>query len=201
VNGPDGEGTFLSQPFTIPATGRLGVSMYVGVPADFKSLPMSVVLSVTHQGKPYWRSVSVEENLTPLLANVEPTNGVRWHRLVVPFDRLPLEALAEVRIGIQYAGSGTVWLDNVTVYQVLFSANEMAELQKMLVVADRFCASGRVSELTSQLEGYWAQFLFQHVPATIPLPAVALPTPPVANEVPPASKPTLYQRTKQWFGW
>ena len=202
MNGSEGAGTFLShQPLTIPATGRLGVSMNVGVPADFKSFPMSVVLSATHHGKPYWRSVSVEERLTPLLANVEPKNGVRWHRLVVPFDRLPLEALTEVRIGVQYSGSGVVWLDDITLYQVLFSANEMMELQKMLVVADRFCTSGRVSDLTSQLEGYWAQFLFQHVPVAIPQPTVASSKPSVASEVPPSPKPTLYQRAKQWGGW
>jgi hypothetical protein len=193
-------GTFLSQPLNIPATGRLGVSMYVGVPADCKSLPMSVVLSAKHRGKPLYRNVPVEDTLLPCFASVEPKNGVRWHRLLVPFGRLPLESLEEVCIGIQYSGTGTVWLDDITLYQVLFSADEMVELQRRLVVADKYCTSDRVSDLTSLLEGYWTQFLFRFVPDSVPQP-VSTPPPRVAEKV--ADQPqsqSWYQRARGWVG-
>ena len=172
--------------------------MYVGVPEDCKSLPMSVVLSAKHHGKPFYRN---EDTLLPCFEDVEPKNGVRWHRLLVPLERLPLESLEEVRIGIQYSGSGTVWLDDITLYQVLFSANEMVELQRRLVVADRYCTSGRVSDLTSLLEGYWTQFLFQFVSDSVPQPAVSFPKPRIAMEVvePPKSR-SWYQRAKDWVG-
>ena len=199
TNGSIEPGTFLSQPFAIPATGRLDVSMFVGISTDSQSLPMSVVLSAKHREQPFFRSVPVEETLMPLLANVEPRNGVRWHRVAVPF-RLPLESLEEIRIGIQYSGSGTVWLDDITLHHVSFSANETVELQKIQIAAEQRCAAGRVSELISLLEGYWAQFLFQHVPAPIPQPAVSLPRPSIADEAPPLKSPSLYQRVKGWFG-
>ena len=197
-------GTFLCQPQKIPATGRLGVSMLVGIPADCQSLPMNVVLSAKYQGNSFNRFVPVEETLKPLLAKVEPNNGVRWHRLLVPFERLPMESLEEVRIGVHLAGTPghTVWLDDVALNPVLFLPNEMIELQKMMLVAEQRCSSGRVSDLNSLLESYWAQFLFQHVPATFPQPMVAEAKPPVAKEVPtpPKSSPTLYQRAKGLFG-
>jgi hypothetical protein len=202
TNSSTESGTFFSQPLDIPATGRLSVSMYVGVPEDCKSLPMSVVLSAKQCGKPIYRNVPVEDTLLPCFANVEPKNGVRWHRLLVPFGRLPLESLEEVRIGIQYSGRGTVWLDDITLYHVLFSANEMVELQRRLVVADTYCTSGRVSDLTSLLEGYWTEFLFQFVPDSVPQPAVSTAKPRVAQEVadPPKTR-SWYQRTKGWVGW
>jgi hypothetical protein len=195
-------GMFLSQLLTLPATGRLGVSMFVGVPEDCQSLPMSVVLSAKHRDQPFSRSVLVEEGLLPRLKSVEPKNGVRWHPLHVPFERMPLDSLENIRIGVQYLGSGTVWLDDVTLYQVSFSAAEMSELQKALIIADQRCTSGKVSDLTSQLESYWAQFLFLRVPATLPQPSVAAATPSVAKDVPTPPKPTTwYRRAKEWAGW
>ena len=196
-------GMFLCQPLSIPATNRLGVSMFVGVSVDCQSLPMSVVLTARHRGEPFYRSVPVGETLMSYLENVEPKNGVRWYRLLVPFERerLPLEPLEEIRIGIQYSGVGTVWLDDITLHQVLFSANEIVELQKMLAVADQRCSSGRFSHLIALLEDYWAQFLFQHVPTSIPQPVHSTPKPPVAKEAdPPKPPPTLYQRMRGWFG-
>jgi hypothetical protein len=175
--------------------------MFVGVSAECPSLPMSVVLFAKHRGKPFNRGVPVEETLLPRLMNVQPNNGVRWHQLVTMFERLPLESLEEVRIGIQYAGSGTVWLDDIVLYQVLFSDNENKELLKLLFIAGQRCTLGKVSDLTSQLEDYWAQFLFQHVPESIPQPATATPKPSIAKEIAaPPKSPTWYQRAWGLFG-
>jgi hypothetical protein len=197
TNGSSEPGTFLSQPLTIPATGRLGVSVFVGVSADCKSLPMNVVLSAKYRDKPYYRSVPVGETLmSSYFAHVEPKNGVRWHRLVVPLEHLPLESLEDVRIGIQYLGSGSVWLDDISLYQVWFSENEMRELLTILPVADQRCSSGRVSELTSLLEGYWTQFLFQHVP----MPQSSSKPPLVKETSVPQKSPTMSQRVRGWFG-
>ena len=136
----------------------------------------------------------------PLLANVEPKNGVRWHRLMVPFERLPMEPLEGVRIGVQYLGTGTVWLDDIVLHHVLFSENEKAELQKMLVVAVQRSSSGRVSDLTSLLEGHWGRFLFQHIPTPAAQPVISAPKPPAATAAAPPKPPTLYQRAKGWVG-
>ena len=193
-------GTFASQPFDLPATGRLDVSMFIGVPAESQSLPLSVVLSAKHLGQPLHRSAPIGETLMPLLANVEPRNGVRWHRVIVPF-RFPLEPLEEVRIGVQYSGIGTIWIDDIALQHVSFSPNEIIELHKKLAVADRRYSAGRVSDLISLLEGHWTQFLFEHVPVSMPQPAVSMAKPPITTEIaaPPPS-PTLYQRVRELFG-
>ncbi|MDR0328698.1 MAG: hypothetical protein LBI05_10425 [Planctomycetaceae bacterium] len=202
TSGSAEEGMFLSQPLTLPATGRLGVSMFVGVPEDCRSLPMSVVLFAKHRDKPFSRSVLVEEGLIARMKSVESKNGVRWHPLHVPFERMPLDSLEEVRIGIQYSGNGTVWIDDVTLYQVSFSAAEMSELQRLLIIADQRCTSGKVSDLSTQLESYWAHFLCRHVPSALPQPSVAASKPSVAKDVPAPPKPaTWYQRAKEWAGW
>ena len=192
------QGTFLSQPLNIPATGRLSVSMFVGVPEDSQALPMSVILTAKHLDKPFYRSVAVEDTLLQALANTASQNGVRWQRLAVPFGRLPTEAFEEVRVGIQYSGQGTVWLDEMTLHQVMFLESEMFELRKMPAVAQKRYSEGRVSDLISQMEGYWVQFLFEHVPAESVRAAVSSPKSPIASESAPRKSPTLYQRVRGW---
>jgi hypothetical protein len=176
--------------------------MFIGVPDDCQTLPMNVVLTAKYRSEPFYRSVPVGETLLPSLANVESKNGVRWTQVLVPFERerLPLESLEDVRIGVQYYGTGSIWLDEVTVYPVLFSSSEMVELKRMLLIADQRSSSSRYSDLLTQLEGYWSQFLFRHVPAPIPQPIIADVKPPTAQEVVPPPKPTMYQRAKGWFG-
>ena len=194
-------GTFLSQPLNITATGRLGISMFVGITEECQSLPMNVVLTATHRGQPFLRSVAVEEMFLKTLENVTPKNGVRWQQIIVPFGRLPMNSLEEVRIGVQYSGVGTFWLDDIKLYQVLFSASEMIELQKMSVVANERYSSERVSDLIVQLEGYWPQFLFKHVPATELMPNASPPEKSVTTEKTTPSKPnSLYQRVRGMFG-
>jgi len=191
-------GTFLSDPVDTPATGRLDVSMFIGIPADAQSQPMSVVLSAKHRGQPFFRSAPIEATLMPLFANVEPRNGVRWHPVVVPF-RLPLDSLEEVRIGVQYSGIGTVWIDDVTLRHISFSQNEIVELHRKLAVADLRSSEGRVSELISLLEGHWAQYLFEHIPAPTQPPVIFVASRPAATEAPPPPSPTLYQRMRGLF--
>ena len=194
-------GTFLCQPLeSLPATGRLDVAMFVGVPEDSLSLPMNVLLTAKHRDQPFHRIVPVGETLMSALVRVQPKNGVRWHRLSVPFRYLP-ESLKEVRIGVQYAGHGTVWLDDVTLYPVLFSAAELGELQRILLVANERRKGDRYSDLLSLFEGHWSQFVFCHVPALVPQPSVSAPSPPVAREsAPPPKSPSLYQRVRGLFG-
>jgi hypothetical protein len=196
---PDG---FYCEVLDIPATGRLAVSMFVGVPADCQSLPMSVVFAALYKNQPYHRVAPVGETLMPRFANVEPKNGVRWHQLVVPFERLPTDSLEGVRIGVQYSGIGTVWIDDVKLYPVRFSESEMLELRKMLVVADQRCSSGRVSDLLSLLDDHWIQFLFQRVPvgSLVSAPVVASNPLPPKESAAPSKPPTVYQRVKGWMG-
>ena len=197
TNNSTQQGSFLSQPLDIPATGRMSVSMFVGVPTGVQSVPMSVVLKATHQGKPVVRSVPIEATLMQSLANTAPDGPVRWQPLAVPFRRLPVD-LENVRIGIQYSGPGTVWIDHITLHPAMFLPDEMIELQKIPLVASQRYTSERVSDLISLLESHWAQFLFDHVPVQHGQPSAPPQRTPATKESTPQKQPTLYQRVKNW---
>jgi hypothetical protein len=177
-------GVILSEPFESPAMGRLFVSVYVGIPENITekpgALPLEVVLSAKQRrGEPLFLFYRLEPILLPLLAKTPSNNGVRWHQVIIPFDRLPTDGLSDFRLGFRLFGPGTVWLDGVTLYQMTFTSNEVKVLQQLVLVANGRCSADRVSDLLTILEGYWAQYLFHHVPA---LPTSVPPSIAVAKE-------------------
>ncbi|MDR2438046.1 MAG: hypothetical protein LBE12_01575 [Planctomycetaceae bacterium] len=171
-------GMVLSEPFEAPATGQLFISMYAGISENRTvqsgSLPLEVVLSAQKQGErePLFLSYRVEPVFLPLLAKSPPQHGVHWYRVIVPFTQLPATGLNDFRIGFRLFGTGTVWIDDVVLYRMTFTSNEIKVLQQIAIVANSRCSSDRISDLLAILEGYWVQYLFRHIPApVIPLPA------------------------------
>ncbi len=216
---PTDSGVVWSSPLTGPRTGRLFTAAFVGIPNGSTSLPLHCVLNAKHQGQPLYRSFRLEPMVLPLLTKTPPINGVRWQKVVVPFDRLPQEHLDELRIGFEMVGPGTVWIDDVGLYQVAFTKEEQAELYRLVSVADFRCSSDRISDLFTLMEGYWPRFLTEHVPLPAPI-ASAPPAPVVATGSPmytqnkgtaapspmkspqtPAKphSPSMMERFKGWF--
>ncbi|MDR2756519.1 MAG: hypothetical protein LBC20_12510 [Planctomycetaceae bacterium] len=174
ISGIENEpGMVLSEPFEVPATGQLFISMYAGISdniiAKQGSLPLDVVLSAQKQGErePLFLSYRVEPVFLPLLVKSPPQHGVRWYRVIVPFTQLPTTGLNDFRIGFRLFGTGTVWIDDVILYRMTFTSNEIKVLQQIALVANSRCSSDRISDLLSILEGYWVQYLFRHIPAPI----------------------------------
>ncbi|MDR3233269.1 MAG: hypothetical protein LBT46_06365 [Planctomycetaceae bacterium] len=201
-------GTLLTLPFSPPQTGRLWIAAFVGVPEAAEQIPLNFVLTAEHGGRTLYRHAAVGENLKPYIAKAVPKNGVRWQQVIVPFDQLPPDNSDNIRIGFQVTNQATLWIDEVKVYPVSFSSNEMIELQKVLVTADARFKQERFSELLTLLESPQCQFLFSNVPLPmlVPKPALSEISAPVAERAKtddadssPAEKPTLYQRFKGLF--
>lgn len=157
-------GRISSSVFESPRTGRLFVAAYVGIPESATQLPLNVCLNATHHGKPWSRSFPTEATLLPLLKKTASNGGVRWHRMVVPFDRLPNDRLDDMQIAFEMTGPGTVWIDEIVLYQIAFAKEEINELLRLVSVADLRASLDRVSDLLTILESHWPQYLFEHVP-------------------------------------
>lgn len=232
ISGIENEtGMILSEPFEAPATGQLFISMYAGINENVTekqgSLPLDVILSaqIQNEREPLFLSYRVEPVFLPLLVKSPPQHGVRWYRVIVPFTQLPAAGLNDFRIGFRLFGTGTVWIDDVTLYRMTFTSNEIKALQQIALVANSRCSSDRISDLLTILEGYWVQYLFRHVPVpAIPLPTTTVPATqnplkpsavtakentPYSSQIsvtPPDSTPpkkeeqqSIFNRVKSWF--
>ena len=157
-------GTVWSRPFEAPITGRLFVSLCIGIAENTKDIPLNVVLSGRHGEQPWFRSFSVQPQLLPLITRSAPSSGIRWHRMIVPFDRLPNTPQGTVHLGFHLYGPGTIWIDEILLYRISFTPPEIKALQRLVLAAGARCSQNRVSDLLTILEGHWAQFLFTHVP-------------------------------------
>ncbi|MDR2704541.1 MAG: hypothetical protein LBC02_02065 [Planctomycetaceae bacterium] len=229
ISGIENEsGMILSEPFEAPTTGQLFISLYAGIDENVTekpgSLPLEVILSAQTQSEPLFLAYRVEPVFLPFLVKSLPQHGVRWYRVIVPFTQLPATGLNDFRIGFRLFGAGTVWIDDITLYRMTFTSNEIKVLQQIALAANSRCSSDRVSDLLSILEGYWVQYLFRHIPvsstpiSSTSIPAIQTPTQPSAvtakenkpyasqvtvtspNSAPPKKEEqSIFNRVKSWF--
>jgi hypothetical protein len=60
-------------------------------------------------------------------------------------------------------GSGAAFIDDVQVYQLWFLEDERRELLKSIALADFQRDKGKLGECQRFVDGYWPQFLREHV--------------------------------------
>ncbi|MDR0870068.1 MAG: hypothetical protein LBN39_04675, partial [Planctomycetaceae bacterium] len=200
------EPVFVHSPFfEMPPTGRLYLSMYLGIPGGTTALPLEVI-AMESGDNPQFTAVPLEPQIKPYLN--QPAGELRWYRVFAAFDSLP--AFKEAAVGLRLLNEGTVYIDDVSLYQFMVNSNELKELQRLLLTADERQRTERVSDLLLILDGYWAQFLYRYVPVG-DAPAVnaenalkvasnaAVSAPPKPKE-PPKKKeePGLFDRFKNW---
>ncbi|MDR1923945.1 MAG: hypothetical protein LBQ66_06190 [Planctomycetaceae bacterium] len=113
-----------------------------------------------------FNAVSVLHSLFRQMESFKQTDagGVRWVKVVIPFDRLPLDDCREVMLCFNFGGEAMVWVDDISLYQVAFTPEESNELFKLLSAADVRRIKYRVSDLMMLQDSYWAQFLMHNVP-------------------------------------
>ena len=207
-------GRVTSVPFDAPQTGRLFVSLWVGVSQDTTQLPFRLVVKGQHQNRPFVRSATIGPTNWSAISQTPPENGIRWHRLVVPFNDLPLTELEPLTISLEVLSPATVWVDDLRLYHLAFTDEEQKILTKMSSIATGYNGMGRVSDTVAILEGYWPQLLAECMPnveelvaqraaanpATPPQAAsTSEQTAPTAAEEP--KKPTLLGRVKGLKFW
>jgi hypothetical protein len=199
-----------SEPFAAPPTGRVCIVCSIRL-ADPRQQPkLRVAIEGKLDGQPYYkrRNIGASEDgapTTPLQAG--------WQSRRFIFDELPLAGLTELRVGFDLMGAGEVWIDEVQVFDTWFEDNERDELLKNIATADFQLSAGQIGDCERFLDGYWPRFLRQYVPldqsnvAANPGPKPALEAKPnpvataprAAAAEPPAEKPSMLERMRNWW--
>lgn len=184
MSGVGPAGGVLSEPFPAPKTGRLFVWGELGIPEGTRQLPLRLSLVGYHNGEPFTRTALIGKTLLPRAINVKPVDGIHWHSMLVPFTNLPLEGLEQLSLRLDMEGAGTVWIDDMRLYNIAFTEQERTELVRMMSLGNFRLAKERFSDSIAQLEEFWPQMLTANIPlqnsGTDPL-SIAAPAPAVAG--------------------
>jgi hypothetical protein len=151
---------------------------------------------------------------------VRPNQDWDPRPLAIPYVDLPLDSQATMRIVFELNGPGEIWLDNVTMYDLLFplswygnSQAEKLQLVKLTGSAENAFERDQLSDCLQLLDGYWPRFVMAYRPPNAPKVAVrpgvaaAAPPPqgqpPNAAPAPPADQnqpaaPGVMDRFKRW---
>jgi hypothetical protein len=177
----------VSQPLEPPETGRLWMSVWLRV-ADAAAQPaLQLALEGKLDGQRYYRHAPV--GLVPAGSQEGAPIGTDWTQYVFQVDDLPLEGLSQLYVRLDLRGPGEVWVDDVELFDLAFSANERKELNKLITLANVTLEEDRLGDCLRLLDGYWPRFLDQYVP----LPPGGSPNlsdaPPVEIANPPSQPP------------
>ncbi len=151
-----------SDPFDPPDTGRIAVVVRLRTDTPDEQPLLRLAIDGKYlDGKPYYAPFNVGRN-----ANVAPISndwGAKPYVLLI--SDLPVDQLANIRVGFDLMGAGSVWVDDVHVYDRWFPKHEQDNLMIMRGLAARSLSMGRITDCRRILNGYWPQFLMQHIAA------------------------------------
>ncbi len=147
-----------SNPFQIPKTGRLSVSVWLRTQSVESQPPLRI--SVEGSGSNYYRFAEVGASSHDQRNNQLST---QWSRFVVHFDDLPTMPDARLRVGFDLMGDGVFWVDQVELFDRWMDEDDLKALTQI------FAGVGNLSSKTEKMEscrqilnGYWPQFLRQY---------------------------------------
>lgn len=174
--------SLVSEPFAVPASRRLSVSVWLRVADAERQPPLRLALEGELDGQAYYRFAAVGQG-----TNL-PRIGSQWSPFVFQLDDLPPEGLRQLRVRFDLMGPGQVWIDDVELRDLEFTETERLELGKTLILAGLKLQRGEWSDGARLMDGYWPRFLRAHVapsPAARPTPsAVAAPATPAVPSAP-----------------
>ncbi|MFM7107572.1 MAG: hypothetical protein ACKOZU_03065 [Planctomycetaceae bacterium] len=187
----NGLSTLRSNPFSPPASGRASVSAWIRVRAGDPQPPLRMALEWVRDDREYYRFAALGG-----LAGGRPLTG-EWQQFVLLVDDLPDAGLESLRVRFDLLGPGTVEIDDVQVFDLVFTEPERELLARRIGDLEAAVAAGDVGRCAAALDGYWPRFLEARVP--VPMER----TPPPAAAAPPAVKPA--ERTgvldRVWRMW
>ena len=145
-----------SAPIEVPQTGRLSISVQLRLDGPTQP-PLRLALEGRHFGEEYYRFAEVGA-LAPQDSSRQLTG--EWKSFGVHFDDLPPEGLTDLRIGFDLMGAGSVWIDNVQVYDLwLDEEADFLTLVKKLLSLTKPLEEGDYVSCLRYLESYWARTL------------------------------------------
>jgi hypothetical protein len=186
----------VSEPIVPPACGRLALSVWLKL-ADGAQPPLRMALEGRLAGKPYYRFAAVGAG-----ANVPELAG-EWRQFVFQVNDLPTAGLADLRVRFELTGPGSVFLDDVRLNDLEFTAAERLELSKIISLAEYRLQRGEIAACVRLLESYWPRFLTKYVPngPTDVIATARVPHPRPAAPAATGSTPGMLDRLRKWPSW
>ncbi len=179
--------SLVSEPFASPTTGRLGVHFWVKTAAADQQPAVRIVVEDADKPIRYQQYAVVGGNYAGSV-RLE----TRWWWYELQLDTLPLRDTQKLRIRIDVAGEGTIWIDDVAVFDLVFNEVERRELLKIVYAAHAALQDGMLSECADILDGYWPRYLAQHAPSE----SARIDPPSSAPPLRPATEPSVADRLK-----
>jgi hypothetical protein len=181
---PSGSLSLRSQPFDVPASGRLSVSIWART-ADAQQQPrLRLVLEVDGRLYHPWSAIGTE--------GAQRTLESGWKEFVFRVSQLP-PVNESLKIGLEVAGTGDVYLDDIQLYDMLvLDAAEHKALAHLLAGADYQRRMGMVADCVRTLDGYWPQYLMAKVAEAAPA---------IADRPPATDEPAVVPAPREASNW
>jgi hypothetical protein len=178
-----------SDPFPATSTGQLAMYVYARGKNLAPGTELRLIVEFERDGRP-------DQTYAPVTAAELQLPGEKWDQpFAIYVPNLPLQLRGQMRIAFELTGPGDVWLDNTTLYNVLFplryygkSEIEVLQLSKQIHAAKSAFDAGQVSDCSRIVDGYWPRFILANRP---------LQTPKVAERTPPPSQATSPPQTNE----
>jgi len=186
-----GKGAALvSDPFPAPITGRLSTSFYLRVD-DAANQPTVIVWVKSPSGA--YRKFGVLGKGSDCQLSRE------WKPYSFPINDVPAQGIERLRLEFELIGTGRVWIDDVQVYDLQFSPQEVVQLRQIAAFAAEWFEKGDYGQCLQVLDGYWPRFLSAHVPIAQLVANQQQPSKPAEKA---ASKPSApLDKFREKIGW
>jgi hypothetical protein len=183
--------TLASEPFAPPRTGRLSIVAYLRVADPQRQPKLRLAVEGRLDGREYYRHAPVGA------ASPRFPIGREWAQFVFSLPDLPSHRLSDLRVRFDLMGEGEVWIDDVQLFDLVFSGKERRELDTRIVaVAHVKLQQGELADCRRILEGYWPRFLEAHVDAEPAATAETASEPEVEPPPREARQPSWWDRLK-----
>ncbi|MHB1033734.1 MAG: family 10 glycosylhydrolase [Pirellulales bacterium] len=146
-----------SAPFAPPKSGRLSLAVWLKVSDETRQPPLQLRIDGKLSGKEYFRYALVG-------AGSDKRVSSQWAWYVFPVNDLPADGLSQLRVRFDLVGPGEVWIDDVQLYDLIFTRDERMELSKIAYLSSKKLQDGQLGDCVRLLEGYWPRFLAANVP-------------------------------------
>jgi hypothetical protein len=157
----------VSDPFAAPSTGRLLMRVWLKVDDAKQQPPLLLAIQGVYKDKVYYRPVLIGAAL-PNAPPPQATIQDQWTKVDYVVEDLPAVGLDKLRVRFGLAGSGSVLIDDVQLFDLAFNKQEIAQLNFEAFVANRLFKKGNYGECLNKLQEFWPRFLATYVPLEQP---------------------------------
>jgi hypothetical protein len=147
-----------SEPFATPQTGQLLLRVWLKRERRTAPAKVRLIVESATDNEAFSRQLEIPRQE----ASTESESGWQAHEFWI--DDLPVGAVAQLRVGMDIVGRGTVWFDDVELFDLAFTRSERNELSKIIALADLQLREGRMGDCQTTLERYWLRYLLSYVP-------------------------------------